>query len=355
MIGYRSAANPLLRSHNRPSDIEALQTDVMRFMAILGLCLTAIFALVQTLPAEQAQREAEAQLDQKLITRQQQLQQVQAELEHLTHDIQEAGKARQQAQAEVEQGQLRRQRIQLELQRLTLDTEEIRQQKRQLEEQLTGTREQLALAETERNRLEVEQGDRARVLQQLGQQLERVQRDSKQRVTELADLEQRVRNEQQKLALITQSSPPEEVEIESGKEQPNAPVAAEENSERVGFLLRFASAEALEHLVRSGTVGFTGMLGQEAWNVSLVEGSVAFVKEPPPQRIHEMTAATVPPRYIRAFQSATGGSSTQSVIWGVQLPAEMEQKIQTLMGRSSGGELVIQPDGEVTLAGGDRT
>ncbi len=31
-------------------DMEHLQTDVMRFMAILGFCLVAIFALVRSIP-----------------------------------------------------------------------------------------------------------------------------------------------------------------------------------------------------------------------------------------------------------------------------------------------------------------
>ena len=70
--------------------------------------------------------------------------------------------------------------------RLTRDTDRLRQQKRQLERQLNGVREQLALAETERDRMEAEQGERARALQLLGQQLDRVRRDSKQRVRELA-------------------------------------------------------------------------------------------------------------------------------------------------------------------------
>jgi hypothetical protein len=34
-------------------DIEALQTDVMRFLSIIGLCLMAIFALVQGIPVQQ--------------------------------------------------------------------------------------------------------------------------------------------------------------------------------------------------------------------------------------------------------------------------------------------------------------
>lgn len=35
---------------SEPDEMEALQSDVMRFMAILGLCLMIIFALVQSLP-----------------------------------------------------------------------------------------------------------------------------------------------------------------------------------------------------------------------------------------------------------------------------------------------------------------
>ncbi len=47
--------SPLSYPHNRAADTDVggaadLQTDVMRFMAILSLCLVAIFALVQSIP-----------------------------------------------------------------------------------------------------------------------------------------------------------------------------------------------------------------------------------------------------------------------------------------------------------------
>ena len=47
--------SPLAYPLNRGADMDAggaadLQTDVMRFMAILSLCLVAIFALVQSMP-----------------------------------------------------------------------------------------------------------------------------------------------------------------------------------------------------------------------------------------------------------------------------------------------------------------
>ena len=45
--------SPRFGFHHSPppsNDVEMLQTDVMRFFAILCLCLMAIFALVKTLP-----------------------------------------------------------------------------------------------------------------------------------------------------------------------------------------------------------------------------------------------------------------------------------------------------------------
>ncbi len=45
---------PPWASHSRDeAELEALQTDVMRFLAILGLCLAAIFSLVQGAAQEQ--------------------------------------------------------------------------------------------------------------------------------------------------------------------------------------------------------------------------------------------------------------------------------------------------------------
>ncbi len=55
--------SPLAYPLNRSADMDVggaadLQTDIMRFMAILSLCLVAIFALVQSLPLTPAEPEA---------------------------------------------------------------------------------------------------------------------------------------------------------------------------------------------------------------------------------------------------------------------------------------------------------
>ena len=52
---------PWLDSSQETAELEALQTDVMRFVAILGLCLAAIFSLVHSAAQERAPQERATQ------------------------------------------------------------------------------------------------------------------------------------------------------------------------------------------------------------------------------------------------------------------------------------------------------
>lgn len=73
------------------SDTDALQTDVMRFMSIIGLCLMAVFALVQGLPqqepAKPAQPSQAARIRQEARAQQQQVQELQGELQLLKSEM----------------------------------------------------------------------------------------------------------------------------------------------------------------------------------------------------------------------------------------------------------------------------
>ena len=52
MIGRDRRGKYTAATGSAGSDTDALQTDVMRFMSILGLCLMAVFALVQSIPRQ---------------------------------------------------------------------------------------------------------------------------------------------------------------------------------------------------------------------------------------------------------------------------------------------------------------
>ncbi len=63
-MSHSPLAYPLTRGIDGDAGGAAdLQTDIMRFMAILGLCLVAIFSLVQSLPAEVQVQEVQAKAE----------------------------------------------------------------------------------------------------------------------------------------------------------------------------------------------------------------------------------------------------------------------------------------------------
>lgn len=67
------------------AEIESLQTDIMRFVAVIGFCLMAIFALIQSLPTvsspwrDPVNSEEIGQLREALAVRQRELEQLRAE------------------------------------------------------------------------------------------------------------------------------------------------------------------------------------------------------------------------------------------------------------------------------------
>ncbi|MCH7898310.1 MAG: hypothetical protein IIC62_03070, partial [Proteobacteria bacterium] len=68
-MNHSPLAYPLTRGINGDSGGAAdLQTDIMRFMAILGLCLVAIFSLVQSLPAEVQVSEVQTNAQPQAVT-----------------------------------------------------------------------------------------------------------------------------------------------------------------------------------------------------------------------------------------------------------------------------------------------
>ena len=138
-------------SASRAADTENLHTDVMRFMAILGLCLAAIFALVQSVPVRgtnslpQRPSQDAAQPDATL------------ELERLGE-------------------------LQAEVSRLTEQIRKTREQNDRAEQTLAVTRKQLRTvtdeagqAHKERDRTESELQDLARRLQRKRSDLSEIQ------------------------------------------------------------------------------------------------------------------------------------------------------------------------------------
>ena len=262
-------------------DTDALQTDVMRFMAIIGLCLMAVFALVQGTPVQQQ----EVQLDD-----------LQRQLERgrkaLT-DSEQASKQKQQDLSEL-RGRLLNAQLQLDNSRKTIET--FKHQSRQPA--------------------------------------------AKPLIEKRSPPAPKPVNKKQ--------SPPAAAKLVIKKRSPPAP-AEKPVPARQGFVLRFASAAALDRLVTAGSVKLYGMADQQAWRLSMHAGRPAVAPATFPGWFHEMSAMTVPAHYLHSLETSADSLGPSSVVWGVQLPTATRMAIASLTKGQQGGALVIQKDGQVTL------
>ena len=304
------------------SDTDALQTDVMRFMAIIGLCLMAVFALVQGIPVQEPGKPVQtvqaARVRQEILAQQQQLRELQAELQAL-----KAVKDRMQQVLTDAQQHL----VQLDEQ-----TQQVRELRDQLETQLENLDHQL------------EQGRQA---------LAGIEQDSKQKEHNLAELRGRLLKTQEQLdqnrdeiavlkRQLQQKTDRSVVKKQTHTAPPAPAPIARPVPEKQGFTLRFASDAALDRLVTEGGVSLYGMVDQQAWRLSLAAGRTVVTKVPFPGWFHEMSAVTVPAHYIHSL-----GQS--GAVWGVQLPATTKTAIASLTRGQQGGVLVIQSSGQVIL------
>ena len=304
------------------TDTETLQTDVMRFMAILGLCLTAVFALVQSLPADNKDRSPQAPPTDPL-QHASEVERLQAQLEELRAQIRAA---------QVRHGQA---------QRAIASTQE----------RLAHSLEAAHKARHERERLSAE-------IEQLHEALKRDRQAPKAAQTEQPLAGRATRRDEQKPPRTDSRRPAKPLAAQP--DDRSRPHLAEQarHAERPptaqGFTLRFASREALDRLVSTGSVRFYGMAGKQAWLLSLRQGGPGFAQAAFPGQFHEMAAATVPPPYVEAFAKLARDPGAGSVVWGVQLPPETERQITSLTRDLQGGALVIAADGRVHLDGEDR-
>ena len=273
------------------SDIDALQTDVMRFMAIIGLCLMAVFALVQSIPEREAVKPVQPS---RVAVVRPALQQ--ENLQQIRQRILQKKRA-QQLQAELDA--LKSEKDQ---------TQQILAVAEQRDEQVTG---QIQQAREARERRENE------VIRRSPQQADKP---------------------------ASEKPPP----------VPEASPAAKPVPDKQGFTLRFASAAALDRLITAGSVSLYGMDGQQAWRLSMEAGRASVARASLPGWFHEMSAATVPAHYIRSLDNAADGPGQVAIVWGVQLPSATKAAItarveQQQMQGEQGGTLVIRDDGQVAL------
>jgi len=319
--------------HSSPAlshDVEMLQTDVMRFFAILCLCLMAIFALVKTLPmappadrptiADRPDLKAEAQslqiqiatLKKKLAASLTQVQAASAAAEQSTIQVKKTAKDEQKILA----------RLAITQQELKIVTDSLNQTRRELkkrERTLAGLVSDIDTKQQFQSALRSQ-------IQEESQNLKKVQA-----ALDRADQK------------VNQSHPQHQIPPKPSQADPPKTAA------KKGYILRFASDAGLQTLISGGQVIFYAVAGHKAWQLRLTGGRPGYIPAKMPPQIYEMETATVPGEYAAAFQQQVAAFGPGTVTWGVTLPVQTTASINRLIKGQNGGDLVIMPDGEVIL------
>jgi hypothetical protein len=323
----------------------------MRFVAIIGLCLTAVFALVRSLPIPEADDRGPKEEHGPESGALEELRSASGELARLRQEQESVQRVLQQTREQVR-----------ELAPLTRELADLRQEREQEERALELARAQIRGLASRNQRAAEEQRAAARELARIEQQIEREQRRFALPPRAVAAAGEPATPD--RAAAQGQAAEPANANTEPVRPpRPAAPMKAAPRESilhpipggtqgsREGFVLRFASADALDRLVRSGSVEFVGIQGDRAWRLSLADAGPRFSSGRKPVRFHEMTADTVPAGYLRAFARVADLAEPSAVVWGVRLPPSIEDRIGRLTRAAKGGVLVIRGDGRVVLEG----
>jgi len=300
-------------------EMEALQTDVMRFIAILGLCLMVIFALVKSLPMVPPDDRPRIEDPESLS----------GEAERLGNRIRELRKVLTDLMAETEMARI-------SWQTTTIQAEKAEKALERMVALIDSAGEELGKSEKRLINLQKEIDRREISLSRIRSKIQAEKR-------RLVDTEVSLKRARQTLLRDKTVREAPEKRPETNPAQPPQRVAKE------GFTLRFDSDKALESLILKGVVGFYAMVGKNAWQLNFMEGGPRFDRSGRPRVFYEMEAGTVPASYGRAFRKAVAAFGPGSVVWAVTLPNSIRTSITSRTADLKSGDLVIKENGKVFL------
>ena len=339
----------LQRGTNLSNDVEMLQTDVMRFFAILALCLMAIFALVKALPMAPSDDKPvlnppddKAVLnppdDKPALTPPDDLR---AEAKSLQKQIAILKEKLVEIQTQVNAATTAARQSSSRADKAARDEQAVRHKLIKTQQELQSASQSLAKTRTE--------------LQNSEAKLDKILEDIDFKQIRHSALKSQIDDETKRLnalqAVLNKTR--EKISAPPLQKQPplNKPpdIKPAPKPERKGFTLRFASDAALQELIVRGDVNFFAITGKKAWQLHLSTGQPAFSPVESPRKIYEMESTTVPREYSEAFRRSVAAFGRDAITWGVTLPDRTSASISRLITGRDGGDLLIMPDGEVIL------
>lgn len=326
---------PLSAPADFDSDAELLQTDVMRFVAMLGIVLMAIFALVQSLPF--TSRDPRPKIESQAALRQ--------DLASLEAYVETRRDELRRLQAEIAAALALKDRLVQQSAAVLARLENALEQAKTVDLDLIEDRRELA-----RIRQDLDRENQA--LGSLRARTEDKREDLRRTQVRIAVLSEQVRAAEARRAARIEGQKAEQAQQPAQETRaaaaPAEPEAAAEVPKR-GFTLKFESESAFDRLVAENSVAFYALAGAHSWRASRVGRVTRFAGAQAPKRYYEMTQATVPESYIRSFRIVAAIHGKDAVTWAVVLPEPLMRAIERQVENKTGADIVIRENGSIRL------
>lgn len=373
-------------------EAEALQTDVMRFLAIICMCLMIVFSLVQSLPVSSRENKPTMQdaglLDQEITALKKRAQKLSQDIATL-----DQAKARHAKQVEamivaLKQGEadlailVEKKKIQAQqIARKTQTLSAVNNQLMKAQENIADFHAQISAANQQLEKQQADLDAVQRLISISRAQLaaaEQSAREARQalrkRFEQAAVKEAAARREEEKKAAVAAREAAEKKRIAALKQQAAQQAAAirerqrERESqtaaretpatptadpppEKRGFSLSFASNSALDHLLSvPDGVSLYLLAGGSGWQLGRDKSGIyRFFKSRVPNQLYDMDIRTVPEKIQRAGRKVVAAFGKGQSAYGVRLTPSMQNSISQLMATHEWGDLIIAKNGDISI------
>lgn len=305
------------RRMSQPDDATTLMSDVWTFMAILGICLAVIFALIQSMPFTS---DSKKQGSKNQIIALEKADELEKHIENLDEDVLSINH--------------KIQRMHHELQKLSHSTKAAPEEKASKESSKTD-------AGIEEQKLSSVESSDSTTPKEKVRKMNREIEETEKRAEEL---EQQIQEARERIA---QRNSEQEQTSESRKEEIKSKDKPKESREDQGFSLRFDSEQSLKSLLADDLVDFYLVAGDRAWKLQNPYNP-SYRPAQIDATLYKMRINTVPEVYIQASHSVTT-SSEKGKSYHVALSSGIQKQLNSLKSDASGGDLVIHRDGKVSL------
>jgi septal ring factor EnvC (AmiA/AmiB activator) len=328
--------------NNDALEVEMLQTDIMRFMAILGFCLMAIFALVQSIPTVAKQKIAQTNNAQNSKL----LEESKKQYIKLEKEIVLAKKNNQYLKKKLLQTENTHSQLQSQLKQKTIESEKKLQQIEQSQQLLSNSQTEKKLLQAKLLRIQQDKINKEQQLKKITRQLKQHKENN---LNQLLKVQQE--NKPSKGGLLKKVGLTKKL-MEVMKNKKTVKKANKEsvkNNQKTNKqqTLSIESPESLKQLIKTGELSLFWSDSKQLYQLNSKQYNFIKVAQLP-SVYYQMDQDKVPVEFLRK-SGLIGNVGKANSHWYVSLTKQLQQQVWQYQSSEKDKDLYINNSGKINL------